>query len=483
MREAAGPLAALGATVAGILVGARFPPGPAGGVLGAAVLTGASAWLVRRGRLPVGLLALGVLSTALTLRANDGIGRAAHEATLTGGPVVAKVELVGDPVPAPYRTRAVVRMDGRHVLAVADRPVSARLAVLEAGDRLVVRARVVPLTPEEARRWRHRHVGARLAVDDVLDLRAPASPILALANRTRRLVLAGADTMAAPERGLVSGFLVGDTRSIPDTVVGDFRASGLSHLLAVSGANVAFVLALVGPGVRRFGLRGRLCAAVVILAVFAAVTRFEPSVLRASTMAGLAALASFLGRPASGVRLLALAATGLLLVDPLLLDSLGFRLSCAASAGILLGAGPIARRLRGPAVVREALAVTTAAQLAVAPVLLPVFGSMPVGALPANLLAAPLVGPLTAWGMVSGVASGLVEGWIPEAAGILQIPTLLLVRSVAMVAHLCARIPWTLGPTASWGVLATGFSVAAWRHRSHRLDGDGNELAPRAARV
>ena len=97
-----------------------------------------------------------------------------------------------------------------------------------------------------------------------------------------------------------------------------------------------------------------------------------------------------------------LAAIALLLVDPFLVHSVGFVLSCAASLGIALLARPIAARLRGPAWMREVLGVTAAAQIGVAPVLIPVFGSMPLVALPANLVAVPLAAPLTIWGLVGG---------------------------------------------------------------------------------
>src|SRR3546814_2589894 len=96
-------------------------------------------------------------------------------------------------------------------------------------------------------------------------------------------------------------------------------------------------------------------------------------------MAALAATVSTSGRPAWRVRIIGLAATGLLLVDPLLVHSVGFRLSMAACAAIVLLAPPISSVLPGPAAIRDALGVTLAAQLGVAPVLLATFGPMQIG--------------------------------------------------------------------------------------------------------
>jgi competence protein ComEC len=203
---------------------------------------------------------------------------------------------------------------------------------------------------------------------------------------------------------------------------------------------VSLALALVAPFLRRFGLLGRLVGGLSVLVVFAAMTRFEPSVLRAGTMAGLALLAAFLGRPAAGLRLLALAVGALVVIDPFLVHSLGFGLSCGASAGILVLAGPLARRLPGPRWLREPLAVTAAAQVGVAPIALPAFGQLPLAALPANLAAAPAAAALSLWGLGSGIIGGVLGSDGSAAGGplaALQIPTALLaawIRTVARVA-------------------------------------------------
>ena len=238
--------------------------------------------------------------------------------------------------------------------------------------------------------------------------------------------------------GLYLGFVVGDRRGVDDATDGRFEAAGLTHLLAVSGENVAFVLAAAGPILRRFRLRGRAVAALVVIGFFATVTRFEPSVLRASAMAGLAAVAQASGRPASGLRLLSLAIAGLVLVDPFLVWSIGFRLSVGASLGILLLARPIADRCPGPTWLAEALGVTTAAQLGVAPVAIPVFGSIPLAALPANLLVAPVVGPLMMWGLIAGLPAGVLG---ERAAGVLHVPTSLAIWWVDFVARSMGSLP------------------------------------------
>jgi competence protein ComEC len=240
---------------------------------------------------------------------------------------------------------------------------------------------------------------------------------------------------------------------------------------------VAFVLALFAPLLRRSGLRGRVVVALTVLVVFGTMTRWEPSVLRAIAMAVVALLAGALGRPTTGVRVLVLAATALLLVDPFLLHQVGFLLSCGASLGIALLARPITARLRGPEWMREVLGVTAAAQVGVAPVLIPVFGSVPLVALPANLVAVPLAAPLTMWGLVAGVLGGIARPVSPAIPRVLELPTVALLHALISVADLAARVPVAIDGRAAWLLVALGALVAAV-HRARRLRRDARVPLP-----
>jgi competence protein ComEC len=198
---------------------------------------------------------------------------------------------------------------------------------------------------------------------------------------------------------------------------------------------------------------------VVTLAVlggFALVTRFEPSVLRATAMAGVAATGAALGRPASSVRVLALGVCGVLLVDPLLATSLGFRLSVAGAAGIVVAAGRIERVLPGPRWLAAPLSVTLAAQLAVAPLLVASFGAVPVASLPANLLALPAAGPVMVWGLTGGMAAGLGGRAV---ATVVHLPTRALVAWIDGVATAAAR--WQLGQLRAGHVAVLAVAAAA----------------------
>ena len=254
---------------------------------------------------------------------------------------------------------------------------------------------------------------------------------------------------------LLAGFLLGDTRGVPETVTEQFRASGLTHLLAVSGENVAFVLALCAPLLRRLGLTGRLVGGVAVLVLFGTMTRWEPSVLRAIAMASIALVAGYLGRPTAGLRVLALAVIVLLVADPFLLHSVGFLLSCGASLGIAVLARPISDRLRGPIWMREVLGVTAAAQIGVAPVLIPVFGSMPIVSLAGKPRGRP------ARGTAHDVGSRnrrrrvvLLRPFAPQIASLLTVPTAALLHGLLAVADVVSRVPFAIDGRAAWGLIS-----------------------------
>ena len=251
--------------------------------------------------------------------------------------------------------------------------------------------------------------------------------------------------------------MLGDDRGQSVAVTDDFRGAGLSHLLVVSGENVAFVMAVALPLLRRLSLRPRWLATLAVVGFFAMMTRFEPSVLRATAMAAIAVTAWMLGRPASGVRMLAWAVTGLVLVDPMLVGITGFQLSVAATAGVLVLARPLADHLPLPPWLAAGLGVTLAAQAAVGPLLAGSSSGLPLAGVPANLLAEPAAALIMAWGLTAGAVAGIAGQGV---ARILHWPTNVLLWWVEQVARRGADAPIGQVGLLSLAV-ATGAAVAA----------------------
>ncbi|WCO65623.1 ComEC/Rec2 family competence protein [Iamia majanohamensis] len=420
----------------------------------------AVALAVRRPALLV--LAAGLAASSLAARADAGMEPPAPRE------VAGQVTLVGDPEARWGGVEVVARLEGRLVLLVADPPAAETVLARLAGERVRVEGRLGPL-PDDASWLRVRHVSGRLTVTDAAPGGEAAAPWRA-ANHLRRTLADGAAGLGPDRRSLFLGLVLGDDREQSPEVTDDFRGSGLSHLLAVSGQNVAFVLAVAAPVLRRAGPGTRVVLVVVLLALFATVTRFEPSVLRAVAMAGAALVATTRGRPTTGVHLLALAVTGLVLVDPFLVRSTGFRLSVAATAGIVVLGPRLLAALPLPPALGLPVAVTASAQLGVAPLLVGTFGGVPVASLPANVLAAPAAALVMTWGLPAGVVAGLV----PSIAGPAHVPTAVALDWVAGVARRASSVPlgelgWphlaALGAAVGLAVLAGG------ARRSRRLLG------------
>ncbi|MFI5046515.1 MAG: ComEC/Rec2 family competence protein [Acidimicrobiia bacterium] len=490
----AGPAIALTAVVAGILAGEWRGPSDAREVLalGAAAAVVAALSRVGRLRLVAVTLACLALGAAGTQRALHGLVasplRAAVEARAD---VTVRATLVDDPEGTRWSTHALVRVDawargervptasagGRRILVSAGGAAATTVKLLESGEGLTARGWLAPLEGfDEREQW--RHAVATLHVTAVTSVVRAHNPLVRVANRARAVVLAGSNALAPIDRGVLTGFLLGDTRGVPPAVESQFRAAGLTHLMAVSGENVAFVLALVAPLVRRLGLRGRFVTSLAVLVLFGTMTRWEPSVARAIVMAGIALLAGYLGRPSVGLRVLLLAASALLLVDPFLIHSVGFLLSCGASLGITLWARPIAARLRGPVWMRDVLGVTAAAQLGVLPVLVPVFGSVPLVALPANLVAVPLAEPLTIWGILAGALNAVLGALSPIVPRLLAIPTEWLLHALLAVADVASRVPVAVDGRGLAAV-ATVTALAAALHRARSLRRDARPIPAR----
>ncbi|GLI29045.1 hypothetical protein ARHIZOSPH14_32870 [Agromyces rhizosphaerae] len=279
---------------------------------------------------------------------------------------------------------------------------------------------------------------------------------------------AAAATLPGDGGALVPGLAVGDTTAVGDDLDAAMKASSLSHLTAVSGANCAIVTAagLAAASLAGLGRRTRLVVAGTALLAFVALVTPEASVVRAATMAAVVLVALALGRGGGGVPALASAVVGLLTIDPWYARDAGFALSVLATAGLLLLAPPIAQRLRRvmPVPLAEALALSVAAQLACQPVLTLLEPAVPVFGVAANLLAAPAAPVATVVGLLAclvlpvlpGVAHALLwVAWLP-AAWIAA-----LARATAVLPGATAAVPpGALGVVlVTVGVLAI---VLAW---------------------
>jgi competence protein ComEC len=453
--EAAIALAALGLVATLAL---RFAARPSPTADGAARATGASGWGT-----PAGLAAVATVGAV----AGAGLGAARVAALdrtalrpLLGRSVSLRVTVLERPRAA-RRASSFPRPAWARG-AGSPRGAAAALASIESGpgrgERIVVRAdrwpvvrpglevalsgRLVELGPRDG--WQRRRGAHARVFADRVRLTGGARGGLAgaidrLRARAEASVSAGLD---APRAALARGMVLGEDEALSERTRDDFRASGLAHLVAASGQNVALLAALALPVLAALGLglRGRLVGALALVALYVPLAGAGPSIQRAGVMGAAGLVAALAGRPASRAYALLLAAAVTLVLNPRAASDPGWQLSFAAVAAIALLAAPVAGRLAARGVARpvaEAGAITLAATLATAPLLALHFGRVSLVSLPANLLAAAAVAPVMWLGMLA-IAAGLV---VPPAATLIDALAQYPLAYIGWLAATAARVP------------------------------------------
>jgi competence protein ComEC len=410
---------------------------------------------VRRVRRAVALLLVLVLAAVI---AGGHAWAEAHPRHL--GSYAGWVQLVSDPSPSGPGMKVTIRVEGERFDAWLFGGQRIALGGRQAGEWAWVSGRRRPSTGA-VRRALIRHVVGRFDLQAV-DAIIPGNAVDRASNRVRSLLRRRAEQAMQPvDASLFTGLVIGDDARQPAWLVDEFRTSGLSHLTAVSGQNVAFVLAAAMPLLRRLRPWWRWLATVGLIAWFMALTRFEPSVLRAGVMAMFAATGFAVGREVRPARAVSAAVVVLVLVDPMLVWSVGFWLSVGATLGVALAGPWWAARLPGPRWWRVAAGVTLGAQTGVALPSILVFHRLAVMSLPANLLAVPVAGFV----MLYGIPAALAASWSPAImARLLMAPSAIGTRWVALVARVAAAFePGGRAELIVWLMVGVGLATIVLR--------------------
>jgi competence protein ComEC len=423
------------------------------------------AGLIAGGQAPALVPGLAVAAPVLARRV--GLGLALAAAALGGGVIArARLEALDRTALAPWLGHSVTV---RATLLEDPRPrrFGARTAIVDlttgpgAGERVYLRA-------PRGVAWPPVVVGAELAVAGGLRRLGPFEQFLRLRNvhavlSARTLAATGrrrhgpagavdgirghadralAQGLPPPLSALWRGMTLGQDDGLPDSMRNDFRATGLTHLVAASGQNVMLlsVLALTAGTLLGLGLRGRLALVLALIVLYVPLAGGGPSIIRAGVMGGAGTVAALAGRVSSRWYALLLAAACTLTLNPRAVDDPGWQLSFAAVVALLVLATPLRQHLaaRGlPVGLADATAITTAATLATAPLIAAHFGRASLVSLPANVLAAPAVAPIMWLGMLAAAAG--------QASPVLAVPLSALaaypLAYLAWLAHVAARLP------------------------------------------
>lgn len=437
-----------------------------------------------------GVLALTLLAAALVLGAS-----ALHEANRRAGPVD---QLVAE--------RAVVRAEG---VVLTEPIVRAGRGSEDEGSmppqQVLLRVRLESVTARgETTRvsapvfiradesWRAVGWHDRVALSGKLAPAGPADPEVAslsprgppepigrrslvrsAAEHLRTGLRAAVDPLPTDARALLPALVIGDTSMTPQELTEDMLVTGMSHLSAVSGSNVAVVLLAVIGACRLSGMprRWRPWVAGAGLAFFVVLARPEPSVIRAATMGAIGLIGMSSSRRGAGTPALCATVLLLLALDPWLARSYGFVLSTLATLGLLLFVRPWSAAInahlpRSLHLLGPAVAIPLAAQLVCAPVIVLLQGDVSLVAVVANLVAAPFVAPATVLGVILALLA-VVSTWLATGVGWLGVP---FTSAIAWTARVSADVPgrslpWPDGPPGALlltAVTALGLLTGPW---------------------
>lgn len=385
----------------------------------------------------------------------------------------------GDEVPLPgERIKAYVRFDERSALE--------RASALRRGDGASIVGRLRrPLPATNFGGFDYRAYLERQRTYWTIHAEGPSGLALAEAPRSFALsFLAAVDGLRAdmgkrieaqydpPVDGFMKGLLLGVQDDLDPELYGQFSRLGLTHILAISGLNVALYVGAVLWLLKPFPLtkETRLLVAFAAVPAYVLVTGASPSVVRAGIMAMIALYAARRGLLKDGLHVLAAAAVSMLAWNPYYLHDVGFQLSFLVTAALIVGVPlvdellPIRRRA-----MRSAVAVTIVAQLASFPLTVTYFNGFSLLSFPANFVIVPLfslaVLPLGTVGLLLSYASPWAAEPPAAAADWLAKTSFEAVRRLHAIEG--AATIWATPPSwwvpAYYGVLFAAFASATGR--------------------
>jgi len=325
---------------------------------------------------------------------------------------------------------------------------------LRVGDRIATTLEYRNLSPEARERARVRGIQAAARTYSVT-LLSRGGPLEWLRARI------GDDlerVIPAPAGGFAAAIVVGLRERVDERLADAFTATGLGHVVALSGWNVAITMAVADRALRRFSLRRRRWSLIVIALFYGLLAGASASVIRASVMSAAALVAASSGRRGAGAVALSHAVLALLILDPAIAYDAGFRLSALATAGLLAKSADwsraaasltphLPRLLQRPwSVIAEDVAVSFAAQAATIGVVIALFGRVALWSVPLTLLIAPLIPAATGASLLAilaGEIAPLFTGPLSLAPSILALPASALFRTAAWIAEMGAQLPLT----------------------------------------
>ncbi|HHW84633.1 MAG TPA: DUF4131 domain-containing protein [Chloroflexi bacterium] len=421
----------------------------------------------------------------------------AHQAFEHGAPKVTAIGAIDSyPLVADVKQQLVVSITALEVDGQSH-PVSGKVRLSTGirerysyGQPVRVTGRLV--TPPEFTDFSYKEYLARKGIHslfysariDVLEGPLQGNPLLAALYVVRRRGEVFINrALPEPYAGLANGMLLGIESGIPDELYDQFNATGSSHVIVISGSNVALIAGVImALMVRVVGGKRAVWFTVAGIACYALLVGGDAAVMRAAVMGCLAVIASGLNRRSTGLVSLGVACALMTLLNPLALWDVGLQLSSAATAGLMLVAPGMIAGFReflqrvnlavighGPvgSFLEESVMVTLAANVTTLPLVVYYFGRLSIVSLLTNVLILPVQPPIMLAGS-AGVVAGIV-GLEQIGQWVLALPWLCLAWTVGVVRWTSA-LPGASLEVVGYGagaMLATYAAIVVVKQRSH----------------
>lgn len=417
----------------------------------------------------LGIIAIGVLLVAArSVASPHAVGPTIPEGLPAGdGPWTATVATIG--APRTGQQPAVVELESPPGMRVAG--TLPGFPIVVPGDRVTLRGSLRAPPVDDPYGDYLIRIGVQATI------RASAVTVLPEDGTLARSVEGfrrGADralqrAIPEPEAGLASGILIGLRDRVDRDLSGAFTTVGATHVVAISGWNIAIIATSLAAIAGRMARRRRIALTTVAIIAYVAFVGPSPSVVRAAAMAGVVMLARELGRPSRAAAAIGWAGAGLLILDPGLIDDVGFQLSALATVGLIAWATPFTERLAGKtpgrlrAWLAESLGVSLAAQLATLPIVVLTFGRLSLVSPVVNLGVVPLVAPTMGAGVLAMAGGLLAMAGLPAAiATVVGLPAWLLFSLMVGVVRAGARLPFaSIALAEPWNAIGALMAAAA----------------------
>lgn len=297
--------------------------------------------------------------------------------------------------------------------------------------------------------------------------RASSEPAWGWWKLRRRIVRSQIKGLGSPWGQLVSSMVLGRKAvDLPVNIRDRFVEGGLAHILAASGFHVSLLLGIVLKTTKRLSSKSQLIVGLAILFGYIGLTGLQPSIFRAGLMGTAVLIATAMETKVKPLGSLLLAATVILLVNPLWIGDVGFQLSFLATFGLIVTLPAIQKRLDWlPPTISTLIAVPIAASIWVLPLLCYVFNTVATYSLLVNIVATPLVTLISLGGMISAIAALIVPAIGSAIAWLLLYPTLLLNEILKFFIDLPGST-WAIGKISIAALIVIyGLFVLVWLHK------------------